>query len=513
MKTVVLSNIGVKSLSSNFEITRRDAVRNLGAATAVHATGWGAEPDSDICFLSAVEMASLIRRKKLSARECVAAHLKQIDRVNPRVNAIVTLVAEQAVENARRADEMQARGAALGPLHGLPVVHKDLFETKGIRTTFGSRIFKDNIPHRDAIIVERINGAGAICLGKSNTPEFGTGSQTFNAVFGATKNPYDLTKTCGGSSGGAAVSLACGMVPIADGSDSGGSLRNPASFCNVVGLRVAPGRVPTHAQGNAWLTIAVQGPMARTVSDVALMLSVIAGPDPRCPISIDQPGARFAGKLERSFKGVRVAWFRNMGGIPFEAKGLDLVNAQRKVFESLGCIVEEAEPDWTGVHESYDTLRAWNYAATQSDNVRLHRELMKDTNIWEVERGSKLTGADVAHAHALRSQAWDRIRVFQEKYEYFITPTCQVLPYDVNQPYPTEIEGVKMATYIEWQKSCILISSLENPAMSVPCGLTTEGLPVGLQIVGRHRDEWNLLQLAYAFEQATRQTFRKPPVV
>jgi amidase len=513
MKTVVLSNIGVKSLSSNFEITRRDAVRNLGAAAAVHATGWGAEPDSEICFLSAVEMASLIRRKKLSARECVEAHLKQIDRVNPRVNAIVTLVAEQAVENARRADEMQARGAALGPLHGLPVVHKDLFETKGIRTTFGSRIFKNNIPNRDAIIVERINGAGAICLGKSNTPEFGTGSQTFNAVFGSTKNPYDLTKTCGGSSGGAAVSLACGMVPIADGSDSGGSLRNPASFCNVVGLRVAPGRVPTHAQGNAWLTIAVQGPMARTVSDVALVLSVIAGPDPRCPISIDQRGARFAGKLERSFKGVRVAWFRNMGGIPFEAKVLDLVNSQRKVFESLGCIVEEAEPDWTGVHESYETLRAWNYAATQSDNVRLHRELMKDTNIWEVERGSKLTGADVARAHALRSQAWDRIRVFQEKYEYFITPTCQVLPYDVNQPYPTEIEGVKMATYIEWQKSCILISSLENPAMSVPCGLTTEGLPVGLQIVGRHRDEWSVLRLAYAFEQATRQTFRKPPVV
>ena len=283
----------------------------LGAAAATTAL---AAQTPDICFLTATEMAGLIRRKELSAREVMAAHLKQIDRVNPKVNAIVTLIAEQATENARKADEAQARGAALGPLHGLPVVHKDLFETAGIRTTFGSPIFKDNVPKRDAIIVERIRNAGAICVGKSNTPEFGTGSQTFNAVFGATKNPWDLTKTCGGSSGGAAVSLACGMVPIADGSDSGGSLRNPAAFCNVVGIRTAPGRVPQHAQGNAWLTISVQGPMARTVSDVALLLSAIAGPDPRCPISIDQPGSRFAGNLDRSFKGVRVAWFKNMGG-------------------------------------------------------------------------------------------------------------------------------------------------------------------------------------------------------
>src|SRR5579863_6891106 len=284
-------------------ITRREAVQVLGTAAAVTAL---AAQTPDICFLSAVEMSDLIRRKKLSSREVVAAHLKQIERVNPKVNAIVTLVGEQATENARKADESQARGTLLGPLHGLPVVHKDLFETAGIRTTFGSRILKDNVPKRDAIIVERINGAGAICVGKSNTPEFGAGSQTFNEVFGTTKNPYDLTKTCGGSSGGAAVSLACGMVPIADGSDSGGSLRNPASFCHVVGLRPAPGRVPAHAQGNAWLTIAVQGPMARTVSDLALVLSVISGPDPRCPISITEPGSRLAGNLERSFKGVRV---------------------------------------------------------------------------------------------------------------------------------------------------------------------------------------------------------------
>jgi amidase len=490
-------------------VTRREAAQLLGAAAATQLLGGQGQ---DICFLSATEMADLIRRKKLSARETLDAHLKQIERVNPKVNAIVTLVAEQAIENARKADEMQAHGAALGSLHGLPVAHKDLVETAGIRTTFGSRIFKDYVPKHDAILVERIRQAGAICVGKTNAPEFGAGSQTFNAVFGATKNPHDLTKTCGGSSGGAAVSLACGMLPIADGSDSGGSLRNPAAFCGVVGFRTAPGRVAHAASGDAWSTIAVSGPMARTVPDVALLLSAMAGPDARCPISITEPGSRFTGNLARNFKGVRVAWFKDMGGIPFDPRILSLVNAQRKTFENLGCIVEEAEPDWTGALEAYDTLRAWGYATSQSENIRLHRDLVKDTIQWEAERGSKLTGADIARAHTLRSKAWDNMRIFQQKYEYFIAPTTQVLPFDVTQPYPTEVAGVKMSTYIEWMKTCMLISALENPSISMPCGFTEGGLPVGLQIVGRHRDEWSVLQLAYAFEQATPGTRRKPAI-
>src|ERR1700722_1555624 len=493
----------------DLRVTRREAAQLLGAAAATQLL---AAEKSDICFLTATEMADLIRRKKLSARETLDAHLKQIERVNPKVNSIVTLVAEQAIEKARKADEAQAQGAALGPLHGLPIAHKDLVDTAGIRTTYGSRIFKDNVPKHEAILVERIRKAGAICVGKTNTPEFGAGSQTFNAVFGATKNPYDLTKTCGGSSGGAAVSLACGMIPIADGSDSGGSLRNPAAFCSVVGFRTAPGRVAHAASGDSWSTIAVSGPMARTVSDVALLLSVMAGPDPRCPISITEPGSRFAGNLERNFKGVRVAWFKNMGGIPFDPRVLSLVNAQRQVFESLGCIVEEAEPDWTGALESVDTLRAWGYATSQSENIRLHRDLVKDTIQWEAERGSKLTGADIARAHTLRSKAWDNMRIFQQKYEYFITPTTQVPPFDVTQPYPTEIAGVKMSTYIEWMKVCLLISALENPSISMPCGFTDEGLPVGLQIVGRHRDEWSVLQMAHAFEQAPPATRRKPAI-
>jgi amidase len=491
-------------------MTRRQAAQFLGGVAAAQVSG---AAQSDVCSLTAVEMAGLIRHKKLSAREVMAAHLKRIDDVNPKVNAIVTLVAEQAMTNAGKADEAQVHGEKLGPLHGLPVAHKDLVATAGIRTTMGSLIFKDNIPTQDAIHVERIRKAGAICLGKTNTPEFGAGSQTFNQVFGATRNPYDLTRTCGGSSGGAAVSLACEMLPIADGSDSGGSLRNPAAFCGVVGFRVSPGRVPAAAHGNAWSTLSVSGPMARTVSDVALFLSVMAGPDERCPISIDEPGARFAGNLERSFKGVRVAWFKDMGGIPFDPRIRAAVDAQRKVFESLGCIVEEAEPKWTGAAESYDTLRAWGYATTQGPYVRDHRELVKDTIIWEVERGAKLTAADIARAEEQHSQAWDQMRVFQEKYEYFIVPSTQVPPFDVTEPWVREINGIRMKTYTEWMKCCWLISILENPSISVPCGFTPEGLPVGLQIVGRHRQDWNVLQLAHAFEQATRSSHRRPPIL
>src|SRR5947207_1046909 len=259
---------------------------------------------SDICTLGAIEMARLIRSKQLSARDVLSAHVDQIERVNPRVNAIVTLLADRAMDRASAADEALARGEEVGPLHGLPIAHKDLQPTKGIRTTFGSPIFKDFVPPEDSLIVERIRDAGAIVVGKTNVPEFGAGSQTFNPVFGATLNPYDHSKTCGGSSGGAAAALACGMLPVADGSDMGGSLRNPASFCNIVGLRPSPGRVPSWPAAMAWSTLSVDGPMARSVADVALMLSAIAGPDPRSPIAIDEPGSRFAAPLDRDFKGV-----------------------------------------------------------------------------------------------------------------------------------------------------------------------------------------------------------------
>jgi amidase len=455
----------------------------------------------ELVFQSAVELAARLRAREISAREVMTAHLAQIERVNPTVNAIVTLVAERAMADAARADESIARGEPVGALHGLPIAHKDLIDTAGIRTTRGSPFYRDNIPAQDAALVSRIRDAGAITIGKTNTPEFGAGSQTFNTIFGATRNPYDLTKTCGGSSGGAAVALACGMVPIADGSDTGGSLRNPAAFCNVVGLRTSPGRVVRDS--SSWSPLAVAGPMARTVADVALFLSAIAGADPRNPLSIDEDPARFAAPLDRNSAGVRVAWWRDLGGLPFAPEIRDTVNRARHQFESLGCVVEEAEPDFAGVGEAFETLRYTAHYAEYAPLVRERPEWVKDTIRFEVAQAENLTGADISRAQARQAQLFDETRQFFEKYDYFILPVTQVAPFDIETPYPTRIGDTPMRNYIDWMRSCFYITMMATPAISVPAGFTDGGLPVGLQIVGRHRDEWSVLQLAHAFEQAT----------
>jgi amidase len=453
-----------------------------------------------ICRLSASEMARLIRAKQLSARDVMQAHLSQIERINPTVNAIVTLVADQAMDRAALADESLARGEAVGPLHGLPIAHKDLQPTSGIRTTFGSPIFQDFVPSEDSLLVERVRAAGAIALGKTNTPEFGAGSQTFNPVFGSTLNPYDLAKTCGGSSGGAAVALACDMLPIADGSDMGGSLRNPASFCGVVGMRPSPGRVPGWPSAAAWSTLSVDGPMARSVADVALLLSAMAGPDSRSPIALSEPGRTFAAPLDRDFNGVRIAWWKDLGGLPVDARVRNVVDAQRRMFESLGCVVEDAEPDFAGFDEVFKTLRAVAFLTGVAERVGPHRDRVKETVRWEIERGERLTAQEIARAEVTRTELYHRMRQFMARHEFFVLPVAQVPPFDVNQPYVTEIDGVAMETYIDWMKSCYFISVVGNPAISVPCGLTPDGLPVGLQIVGRHQDDWGVLQLAHAFE-------------
>jgi amidase len=456
----------------------------------------------EICSLTAVEMARRIRARDLSAREVMTAHVDRIAQVNPRVNAIVTLAADRAMAQAADADEALARGDEVGPLHGLPIAHKDLQLTKGIRTTFGSPIFTDFVPDQDSLIVERLRAAGAIAVGKTNTPEFGAGSQTFNPVFGSTLNPYDQTKTCGGSSGGAAVALACGMLPIADGSDMGGSLRNPASFCNVVGLRPSPGRVPTWPAADAWSTLSVDGPMARTVADVALILSAIAGPDARSPLALGTSGRAFAAPLARDVSGVRVAWWKTLGGAPVDPRVRDAVNAQRTVFESLGCHVSDAEPDFSDFDAVFKIVRALAFLIGVAPRVERHRDRVKDTILWEIGRGERLTAAEIAWAHVKRSALYHRMRQFMERYDFFVLPTVQVPPFDVNQPYPTEIDGVKMDTYIDWMQSCYFISIVGNPAISVPCGFTPEGLPVGLQIVARHQDDFGVLQIAHAFECA-----------
>jgi len=317
-------------------------------------------------------------------------------------------------------------------------------------------------------------------------------------------NPYDLSKTCGGSSGGAAVALACRMLPIADGGDLGGSLRNPANFCNVVGFRPSPGSVPVWPAALGWSTMSVEGPMARTVADAAFFLSALAGPDARSPISIDEPGAKFARPLDRDFRGVRVAWWKDLGGLPVDAHVREVVDAQCRVFESLGCIVERTEPDFEGADETFKTLRyAMSHLASVAFPDRMkNRELVKDTILWETERGEKLTGSEVMLAELKRTELFHRMRHFLERYEFFVLPVSQVPPFDVHQHYPTEIAGVKMETYIDWMKSCYYISLTASPAISVPAGFTPDGLPVGIQIVGRHRDDWGVLQMAHAFEQA-----------
>jgi amidase len=467
----------------------------------------------EICFLTATELARRIRVKDLSAREVMRSHLAQIERFNPKLNAIVTLLPEQAVHQATAADEALADRREVGPLHGLPVAHKDLVPTRGIRTTSGSIVFKDFVPEEDGLIVERLKKAGAVTIGKTNTPEFGAGSQTFNEVFGETLNPYDLSKTCGGSSGGAAVALACGMLPIADGSDMGGSLRNPASFCNVVGFRPSPGRVPIWPELTGWFTLTVEGPMARTVQDTALMLSAISGPDPRSPFAITEPGSLFSRPLERDFKEVRVAWSRDLGGLPVDPRVTAVIEAQRHVFESLGCLVDDREPDFTDGDEIFKVWRAWRFELAYGELLQTHRDQLKDTVIWNIEEGMKLSGPQIGQAERKRTELYHRVRRFMETYEFLILPVSQVPPFDVRERYATEINGVKMDTYIDWMKSCYYITTVGLPAISVPCGFTPEGLPVGVQIVGRHQDDFGVLQLAYAFEEATGFWKRRPPVV
>ena len=470
--------------------------------------------ESDICFMTATEMAQRIRAGELSCRELMQAHLTRIERINPKVNAIVTQITpEQVLAAAEAADEALTRGEVTGLLHGLPIAHKDLVPTKDLRTTWGSPIFKDFVPDHDGLIVQRLKKAGAITIGKTNTPEFGAGSQTFNQVFGETLNPYDSTKTCGGSSGGAAVALACGMLPLADGSDMGGSLRNPGNFCNITGFRTSPGRVPIWPKLVAWSPLSVEGPMARTVKDLALMLSVIAGPHPYSPISIAEPASLFTHPLDRNFKDVRIAWSKDLGELPVDPRVTRALEDQRHVFEDLGCIVEEDQPDFADADEIFKVWRAWNFELAFADLLKSKRALIKDSVIWNIEQGQKLTGPQIGRAELKRTELYHRVREFMQTHEFLICPVNQVPPFDISQRWVQNIDGVKMDTYIDWMKSCYYITVTGLPAISVPCGFTPEGLPVGMQIVGRHMDDFGVLQMAHAFEQATKIWQHRPPAL
>lgn len=459
-------------------------------------------------YLTATEMLELLRSRQVSAVELLEAHLRRIEEVNPEVNAIVTLTAERARREAREADRDLARGHLRGPLHGLPVAHKDLADTAGIRTTYGSPLFADHVPTVDAPIVRRMREAGAITVGKTNTPEFGTGSHTVNEIFGATRNPYDLTRSAGGSSGGAAAALATGMVALADGSDMGGSLRNPASFCNVAGLRPTPGRVPAPSAVAAWFTLSVPGPMARTAEDLALLMSAVAGFDAASPLSITESGAVFAGPLELDLTGVRVAWSPDLGGLPVDAETARVTADAPAVLAELGARVEQVEVDLSDAEDAFRIYRAWHYALSFGD---LPQELLGANVRWNVERGREVTGADLARAERLRSGLYRRMDSFFSTYDFLIAPVSQVPPFPVDAPYVSEINGQELPDYLAWMRSAYWISVLHAPAASVPCGFTSGGLPVGVQIVGRPFADMAVLRLAHAFERATGHGTRRPP--
>jgi amidase len=446
---------------------------------------------------SAVELAAMLADGQVSAREVLDDHLRRIDAVNPAVNAIVTLALDRAADDAARADAAHARGESLGALHGLPVAHKDLAMTAGIRTTQGSPIFADHVPIDDELLIARMRAAGCVTVGKTNTPEFGAGSHTFNPVFGATRNPYDLTRSAGGSSGGAAAALAAGMVALADGSDLGGSLRNPASFCNVVGLRPTPGTVPAWPSTDPLDVMATEGPMGRCAADVALLLAAIAGPHPLVPLrGAEGPFA----PLDRSLRGLRVAFSPTGGGLPIDPAVRAATTNVPSRFEQHGCTVDDEFPDLRGAAEMFQVLRAVGFERGLGGLYDRHRDELKDTVRWNVELARSLSAADVGRAIGRRAALQQRVREFFERFDVLALPTVQVPPFPTELDWVHEIDGVPMANYLEWMRSCTDITMTGCPAMSVPHGFTPDGLPVGLQLVARPGAELLLLQVAHAFD-------------
>jgi len=467
--------------------------------------------DLEICFMSGRELAVLIRTRSISAREVMAAFLRQIDRVNPKINAIVAKLDDgKCLALADEADRRLTRGDEVGSLHGLPFGFKDLDAVVGFPLTRGSRIFKDFMPAEDSVLADRLRKAGVIPIGKTNVSEFGMGSHTYNDVYGTTLNPYDLTKTAGGSSGGAGAALAAGLLPLASGSDLGGSLRNPANFNNIVALRPTVGLVPTAPVLLPFLGFSVKGPMARTVADVAFLLSAMAGADPRDPACYPSDPFVFAKPLDRDFKGVRVAWSPDLGHLPLDRRVRSVLEAQRKTFVDLGCILEDACPDLRAADEIFLTIRAWNFWHTLGPLLEKHRHEMKPEAVWQIEAGSELSGDDVGRAMIKHGQLMERMRVFQQEYEFLLCAVNQVPPFDARIHWPGEIEGVQMEHYIAWMKSAYWITTTFCPAISVPAGFTVDGLPVGIQIVGRYRDDLGVLQIAHAFEQATEVVRKRP---
>ncbi len=474
---------------------------------------------SDIVMMDARSLSKAIAAKKVSCAEVMTAYLDHIARFNPKVNAIVALQdREQLMAQARDHDAMLAKGRHMGVLHGFPHAVKDLQPVKGIVSTSGSPILKDFVPTQDSIPVERMRGAGAIFIGKTNVPEFGLGSHTYNPVYGATHNAYDQSKSAGGSSGGAAVSLALHMLPVADGTDYGGSLRNPAGWNNIFGFRNSMGVVPSAGE-DVWMpSMSVAGAMARSVSDLALLLSTQAGYDSRAPMSLDGSGARFLAPLEAGFKGKRIGWLSDLdGAAPYEAGVLDVCRQALKTFETIGCTVETATPQASveQAWQAFVTLRQFqqgpNFRVFYNDPAR--RALLKPEAIYEIEGAMKLSAFDIANATQARTRWSNAFHKLFEHYDFLVMPTAQLFPFDITETWPHQIAGKTMRTYHEWMVAICMVTLSGCPSLAVPAGFSPAGLPMGLQIIAPVHHDLDCLKLGHAYEQASNWVAKHPPAL
>lgn len=457
---------------------------------------------SDLTTWTATELAAAIRARRVTSRDVVEAHLRRIDELNPRVNAVVSLRHEEALERADELDALSARGISLGPLHGLPIAVKDLMDVAGLPTTHGSRIYVDNVAQADAVISARLRAAGGVFVGKTNTPEFGVGSHTFNEVFGVTRNPYDLSRSAGGSSGGAAAAVTAGMLPLADGSDLGGSIRNPASFTNLVGLRPTAGRVASARPGNAWDPGSVLGPIARNVRDAALLLSVISGPEPRSPLSIDEDPSVFRAIEPRTFEAARIAYSADLGGLPLDPEVRATTDAAARLAAELGAEVVPVELDLSEADFVFETFRSLEFLDGHGAEAREHPDLVKQTLKDDISWASDFTPETITRAAAARTRLFRQFQALFGEYDLLLAPCVQVLPFPVEWEYPTEIDGVQMDKYYAWQRSCSRITATAMPALAMPMGFSASGLPIGVQFVGPYRGERLLLEFGLAWEAA-----------
>ncbi len=471
----------------------------------------------DLCFTPAVELREMLRKKAISPVELMKAFLERIERVNPAINAYCTLVPDMALEAARKAESAIMQGKESGLLAGIPVSIKDVTPTAGIRTTYGSKLYENFVPAEDELLVERVKKEGGIILGKTNTPEFAAGASTFNQVFGITRNPWNTAYTVGGSSGGAAASVAAGIGPLASGSDLGGSLRVPASFCGVIGLRPSPGRIPHYPNLLHWDDLSVQGPIARTIPDTALFLDAMSGPDGRSPVSLPGEATPFLQAAQNpEARNLKIAWSDNLNLMPVDPVVLKEARKAIDVFRGLGGEVTEDCPDFSGAKETALTLRGVRFVAVYGEQYQNDPEFRRWVNplvTGNIEQGLKLSAQEIAWAHRQRSEIWTKAKKFFDKYDLLLTPTAPIPPFIAEMKFPTEIAGKPMEHYLDWAMLTYAITMTGHPAISVPCGWTEKGLPIGVQIVGKHHGEAALLRAAAAFEQAAPWAGKRPTLV